>query len=106
MNTTEAAGIESAASAHREANAAVGRTDETEYITQEYINELETEMMAAAEALEFERAASLRDRITQLNDSVGEKLSSVEPTAKTAKRRGRRIGAKLGGRIPRPKRRT
>ena len=37
--------------------------DEEEYIAQEAINELEAEMHAAAEALDFERAAELRDRI-------------------------------------------
>ena len=70
-------GIESEAAAHREANAAVGSTQEDEYVTREYINELEAEMMEAAEALEFERAASLRDRITTLQDAIGQKLSEV-----------------------------
>ena len=51
------AGIESQAAAHIEANAKVGLTDETQYITEEYIAELEAEMYAAAEAMEFERAA-------------------------------------------------
>ncbi len=50
------AGIEAEAAAHARANAAVGRTDEAQYITEEYIGELETEMYAAAEGLEFERA--------------------------------------------------
>lgn len=100
------AGIEAVATAHREANEAVGSTDESEYITREYISELESEMMEAAEALEFERAASLRDRITQLNDSIGKKISEVRSETRSAQRRGRRSGAKLGGRIPRPKRST
>ncbi|HHT9126659.1 MAG TPA: excinuclease ABC subunit UvrB [Candidatus Brocadiia bacterium] len=39
---------------------------EAEYVTQEYINELEDEMQEAAKNLEFERAAELRDRILQL----------------------------------------
>ena len=34
--------------------------DEELFITQEYINELEKEMLEAAEHLEFERAAILR----------------------------------------------
>ena len=41
-------GIEAEVAAHRQANAAVGRVNETEYVTQEYINELEAEMLAAA----------------------------------------------------------
>src|SRR5262249_13307451 len=64
------AGIEATASAHAEANAKVGRTDETVYITEEYITELEGEMMAAAEAMEFERAAAIRDRISAMRDQI------------------------------------
>ncbi len=36
--------------AHAQSNAAVGRTDDAQYITEEYLNELEQEMLAAAEA--------------------------------------------------------
>jgi len=97
------AGIESEAAAHAEANRAVGRSDETEYITEEYILELEGEMLAAAESLEFERAAALRDRITQLRDSIGRKRDEVEIHA-TRANRGRRRGRGSGGRVPRPKR--
>ena len=90
-------GIESVASAHAQANAAVGRTDETKYITEEYLAELEEEMLAAADALEFERAAAIRDRIEKMRDSIGESVDSVKE-AKTGKgRRGK-------GRVPRPKR--
>ena len=96
-------GIESAAAAHQQANAAVGRSDETEYITEEYVNELEAEMMAAADALEFERAAALRDRITQLRDSIGLRMDEVREVAQP-KRRGRRGGSGRG-RVPRPKKR-
>ncbi|MGR3311515.1 MAG: excinuclease ABC subunit UvrB [Candidatus Brocadiales bacterium] len=39
---------------------------EAEYVTQEYINELEEEMQDAAKNLKFERAAQLRDKILQL----------------------------------------
>src|SRR5207248_222729 len=49
-------GIESEAQAHANANAAVGRSDEAQYITEEFLNELEAEMYAAADAKEFERA--------------------------------------------------
>ena len=45
------AGIESEAAAHAKSNAAVGRGDEAQYITEEYLAELEAEMLAAAEAL-------------------------------------------------------
>jgi excinuclease ABC subunit B len=98
-------GIEAEASAHAQANAAVGRTDETQYITDEYIAELETEMHDAADAMEFERAAAIRDRIEQMRDSVGEPVDSVKETT-GRKGRGRRTKKKGGreGRVPRPKR--
>ncbi len=105
------AGIESEAAAHAEANAKVGLTDETQYITEEYIAELEAEMFAAAEAMEFERAASIRDRIGDLRDQIGKPVTSVRErdgeTDGAQKRRGKK---KLGdpaawkGRVPRPKR--
>ena len=98
------AGIESVAEAHREANAAVGKTDEAEYVTEEFIKELEAEMMAAAEALEFERAATLRDRITQMQDAIGERVSDVAIKKSPTKKRGRRA-AKGGNRVPKPKKR-
>ena len=97
------AGIEAQVTAHRQANAAVGRTDETEYVTQEYINELEAEMLAAAEALEFERAAALRDRIVQLQESVGQPLSDVQIKS-YAPNRNRKRGRKGKSKIPKPKR--
>ena len=98
------AGIESAAEAHRTANEAVGRSDEAEFITEEYINEIESEMMEAAESLEFERAASIRDRISQLRESIGKKVDEV--TGDTDGVRGRRRRGAGGARVPRPKRRT
>jgi excinuclease ABC subunit B len=84
------AGIESQVAAHREANAAVGRKEEADYVTQEYINELEAEMLTAAEALEFERAAALRDRIMQLQDAVGQKIGDVKVESYRPQGRGRR----------------
>ena len=90
-------GIESDASAHAKANAAVGRTDETQYVTEEYLAELEEEMLAAADALEFERAAAIRDRIEKMRDSIGETVDSVKEAKGGKGRRGK-------GRVPRPKR--
>jgi excinuclease ABC subunit B len=95
------AGIESDAAAHRKANEAVGRDQEEQYVTAEYIQELEVEMMEAAEQLEFERAAAIRDRIRQLQDSLGEKLEDVEFS--TQQRSGRRR-KKSSTRVPRTKR--
>jgi excinuclease ABC subunit B len=96
-------GIEGEAAAHARANAAVGRTDEAQYITEEYITELEGEMYAAAEALEFERAGVIRDRITKLRDSMGKQVSEVDFHADDDKKgRGKRRRGH-GGRVPRPK---
>ena len=98
-------GIQAEAAAHAMANAAVGRTDETQYITEEYIDELEAEMHAAAEALEFERAAAIRDRIEQMRSSVGKKVEEV--AIKSSDRGGRRRRrSKSGSRVPRPKKPT
>ncbi len=100
------AGIESEAAAHARANAAAGRSDETQYITEEYLTELEGEMLAAAESLEFERAASLRDRIMRMRDNVGKPVDEAagrEGAYAKGGRKGRGRGGKSGGRIPRPK---
>lgn len=97
------AGIEAEVAAHAQANAAVGRSDEAQYITEEYLSELEAEMLAAADSLEFERAASLRDRIDQLRGSMGRKVNEVEVHTSTRQTRGKRKGSG-GQRIPRPKR--
>jgi excinuclease ABC subunit B len=42
------------------------KEEEVEYITHEYIRELEEEMLQAAHELNFEKAAEIRDRITKL----------------------------------------
>ena len=46
------------------------QASEREFNTAEYIAELEKEMFAAAEGLEFEKAARLRDKILQLKSEV------------------------------------
>jgi excinuclease ABC subunit B len=103
------AGIESEAAAHAEANAKVGRTDETQYITEEYLAELEAEMYAAADAMEFERAATLRDRIERMRDAIGKPVDAVRGSESRGGK-GRRGKKKTGdpaqwkGRVPRPKR--
>jgi excinuclease ABC subunit B len=97
------AGIEAQAEAHARANAAVGRTDETQYITEEYLAELEKEMFEEAEQLQFERAAKIRDRIEKMRDAIGKPVDDVDARRKDGSERGggRRRG---GARVPRPKR--
>ena len=95
------AGIESVKKAHEEATNAVSEPSSTQYVTDEYLAELEKEMLIAADALEFERAAAIRDRINQLSGMIGEKLTDVSVERYEAKgKRGRR---KKGKKVPRPK---
>jgi excinuclease ABC subunit B len=102
------AGIEAQASAHAEANAKVGRTDEVQYVTEEYISELEKEMYAAAEEMDFERAAVIRDRIGAMRDQIGKPVAAVMETGSPRRKRDgkRKTGdpAQWKGRVPRPKR--
>ena len=88
-------GIEAEAAAHKQANAAVGKSDDEEVITMEYLNELEKEMLDAAEQLEFERAAVLRDRIEEMRKNLGKKVGIVNFDKITPKGRKRK---KKGGR--------
>lgn len=75
-------GIEEEIAARKFVQEAAGQGAEN-YVTQEYLEELHAEMLAAAANLEFERAAQLRDRIGELKG---------QPTAapQVKKRRGRR----------------
>jgi excinuclease ABC subunit B len=99
------AGIEADAAAHAQSYAAVGRGEPTQYITEEFLEELQGEMLAAAEALEFERAAALRDRIQQMRQQMGKPLSEAKIEHATRDRRGRRQRAPGPGtgRVPKPR---
>ena len=90
------AGIEADLRAHREAEEAVAAEDGAEPVTREYLAELESEMMKAADMLDFERAAMLRDRIRELNEGPASKSS-----AKARGKRGR--GSRSRRKVPRPK---
>ncbi len=72
-------GIESEVSSRKIVYESVAESEE-EYVTQEFVNELEEEMLKAAESLEFERAAELRDRIQAIrskNDMESSESSSI-----------------------------
>ena len=81
-------GIEDEIEARQFVRESVGFSDESEYITQEFLNELESEMLEAAEKLEFERAALLRDRIDDLKKSGGKATKSA--TGKSTGRGGKK----------------
>lgn len=83
-------GIEEEIAARHIVQESSGVKDDRTYITHEFIAELEAEMLAAAEQLDFERAAQLRDRIMQLKKQIGNavSLSEHEP-AKLQKKKPR-----------------
>ncbi|MFK7822297.1 MAG: UvrB/UvrC motif-containing protein, partial [Planctomycetaceae bacterium] len=94
-------GIEEEIEARQITRDSVGVNDEAQFVTQEFLNELEAEMMKAAEDLEFERAAQLRDRILELKQQMGAPVG--EGTKKIAPKRGK--GRRRGGskkKVPRP----
>lgn len=95
-------GIESASQAHKKARDAVRGTGEGQVVTEEYLDRLEKDMLEAAEDMEFERAAALRDKLLNLREHLGEVVTE-EPEEYQQKKGGRR--RKGGGRkVPRPKR--
>ncbi len=98
-------GIESELTEHREATEKVGRSEDVVYITEELISEVEKDMMAAAEELDFEKAALLRDRIGKLREAVGEPLSAVAESKSGYGKKGRRGRKRRRGskKVPRPK---
>ena len=104
------AGIESDAAKRRQTSAAARSESDSQHITMEYIESVEQEMLAAAEALEFERAASLRDRVLQLKENIGKPLAEIEigssSVSPVGRQKKRRKGIKGGQRskVPRPKR--
>ena len=106
-------GIEEEIQARRVAQEAAGISSETQFATQEFLNELEGEMLAAAAAQEYERAAELRNRIIALKKQMGKELSAtesvaavaMEQSAKSRRGRGQGKGRKRGGgRVPKPER--
>lgn len=79
-------GIEDAVEAHEIAQEAAGVAKQ-DVVTAEYLEELHKEMLEAAQGMEFERAALLRDKISELK---GEKVASpqVRPQRGGRGRRG------------------
>jgi len=96
-------GIEEEIQAKTEVARAVGRDEATE-ATEEFLNELEAEMLKAAESLEFERAAALRDRIMQLRSARdgGSVRPAPSPQATSARVKAKAGGVKRGRSKPKP----
>jgi excinuclease ABC subunit B len=83
VRTAIGAGIEEEIASHKFVQEVVGKQADN-YVTQEYLEELHGEMLAAAANLEFERAAQLRDRIAQLK---GQPTAAPQPVGKRRRRR-------------------
>jgi excinuclease ABC subunit B len=83
VQTAISRGIEDEIQAHKFVQEVAGQKGD-DFVTQEYLEELHGEMLAAATNLEFERAAELRDRIAQLR---GEPTAA--PQGKKPRRRRR-----------------
>jgi excinuclease ABC subunit B len=99
-------GIEEEIAARTVVQEAAGQS-ETQYITQEFLNELEQEMMSAAENLEFERAAQLRDRIVHLQQNLGQEVSVADSAPSASQKKKNRRGKRgRGGRVPKPEKPT
>jgi excinuclease ABC subunit B len=101
-------GIEEEVAAQRVVQEAVGSATVEQFVTQEYLNELEAEMLRAAEQLDFERAAKLRDQIVSLKKRLGQAVSQGDEDAAGfaepgQRRRGRhRSHSPRGKRVPWP----
>jgi excinuclease ABC subunit B len=94
------AGISQDLRKRREANELATQDKNAPRITEELIAEMQTDMLQAAEDLEFEKAGILRDRINQFQEKIGQPISAVDqekPNNKKSRRKGRRT------KIPRPK---
>jgi excinuclease ABC subunit B len=83
VKTAISLGIEEEIEARKMVAEIAGKKDD--YVTEEYLEELHAEMLAAAQNLEFERAAQLRDKIAQLKG---------QPTMAPQKKKGRRRKAR------------
>lgn len=89
-------GIEEEVAAREISRKAVHR-NEIEEITEEYLNELEQEMLTAAESMEFEKAAALRDRILALKAEKAGGPARPEPTPQARSARTKSRDQKSGG---------
>ncbi|MBP5621108.1 MAG: excinuclease ABC subunit UvrB, partial [Thermoguttaceae bacterium] len=101
------AGIQAEADARERVGEAIGCSSDAEIITLEYLDELEKEMLEAADNLEFETAARLRDRIEEMREKVGELMTVFQFDRESRKKRGKRGRRGYEGRngptrIPKP----
>lgn len=99
-------GIERDADEHDAKTRAANAGKDVELITQAMVDDLQNEMLAAAENLDFEQAGFLRDRITLLESHIGEPLNAVDTASKSRGKGRRGKGKRKSGHIPRPKKQS
>lgn len=101
------AGISHDLKARDDANQAVQAPD-APLITDDLISELQTEMLLAAENLEFEKAGALRDRIKLLQEHLGEPITVVDRKSIFGKEseKGKKRGRRRATKVPRPKKQS
>jgi excinuclease ABC subunit B len=97
-------GIEEEVAAQRVVQDAVGQPNVEQFVTQEYLNELEAEMLRAAEGLDFERAAKLRDQIVLLKKRLGQSVKQDDVDSAGFAEPGQRRRGRQRSRSPRGKR--
>lgn len=88
------ASIHQAAEHRKRARDIVKRAPNAEVVTEDYLKTLEEEMLAAAEGLEFERAAALRDKILRMRERIGQPIEEDSQPERSAKGRQRRKSRK------------
>jgi len=96
-------GIERDADERDAKTRAAGAPKDVELITQDMVTDLQTKMIEAAENLDFEQAGFLRDRITLLENHIGEPLDKVDSAGKSRGKGRRGKGKRKNTRVPRPK---
>jgi excinuclease ABC subunit B len=79
--------------------------EEGDYDRDELICQLEREMLQAAEELDFEKAAALRDHIQELKDSPELKVPAAAARPQTSPLKKDKSGWKPKGQRPRPQKR-
>ena len=97
-------GLLTEVSAMRRVREAV-HAEEGDYDREELITELEKEMLQAAEELDFEKAAALRDHVKELKESPELKVASADARPKSIKSRRDEEAWKPQGQHRRPKKR-
>ena len=98
------AGIQAAADIRKKVREIVRQEAKSDLVTELYIKNLEDDMLAAAENLEFEKAATIRDKVLRNRDRIGQPIESDEDSTRThVGRQRKRTKASTNRRVPKPR---